>query len=146
MKATGVLSLGLVALVLGGLGWGGIRVHDDLVACEVAVDAQWSQVENQLASQHDLIPSLVAVTRAHADLLDRVIDGARARGIEVLLQVMAACPPGYRVQFSGLADDDPRRAEALRAGVRPPKHMDAHAVELEQLYRQGVSSQTPAAS
>jgi hypothetical protein len=47
-----------------------------------------------------------ALTRANAGLLDRVIDAARARGIEVLLQVMSACPPGYRVQFSGLEDDD----------------------------------------
>jgi len=46
------------------------------------------------------------LTRAHAGWLDRVIAAARERGIEVLLQVMAACPPGYRVQFSGLADDD----------------------------------------
>ena len=47
-----------------------------------------------------------ALTRRYADLLDRVVDEARARGIEVLLQVMAACPPGYRVQFSGVEPDD----------------------------------------
>ena len=47
-----------------------------------------------------------ALTHRHADLLDRVIEEAGARGIEVLLQVMAACPPGYRVQFSGVQDDD----------------------------------------
>ncbi|MFG0283246.1 MAG: glycosyltransferase [Phycisphaerales bacterium JB039] len=40
--------------------------------------------------------------------------------------------------------DDPRRAERLRAGVRPPKTMAAHAAELEQLYREGVSSIAPA--
>jgi len=51
-------------------------------------------------------PPATALTRANAGLLDRVIEAARARGIEVLLQVMAACPPGYRVQFSELADDD----------------------------------------
>jgi len=67
------------------------------------------------AFEHDLAryaglryrPSLAtALTHRHADLLDRVIEEARARGIEVLLQVMAACPPGYRVQFSGVLDDD----------------------------------------
>ena len=42
-----------------------------------------------------------ALTHAHADLLDRVIEAAHDRGIDVLLQVMAASPPGYRVQFSG---------------------------------------------
>jgi hypothetical protein len=33
-------------------------------------------------------------------LLDHVCDAASRRGIEVYLQVMAASPPGYRVQFS----------------------------------------------
>lgn len=47
-----------------------------------------------------------ALTRRDEPILDRVIAGARARGIEVLLQVMAASPPGYRVQFSGAHADD----------------------------------------
>lgn len=46
------------------------------------------------------------LTHANAGLLDRVVDAARARGLAVYLQVMAACPPGYRVQFSGAHDDD----------------------------------------
>jgi hypothetical protein len=87
-----------------------------------------------------------ALTRAHADLLDRVIDGARARGIEVLLQVMAACPPGYRVQFSGLADDDrclgpdgrPHDARVDRNGSLASPHIVAYVatlcVELAQRY------------
>ncbi len=41
--------------------------------------------------------------------------------------------------------DDPRRAERLRAGVRPPKSMEAHAAELEQIYCEGVCSEAPAA-
>lgn len=47
-----------------------------------------------------------ALTFRHADLLDRVLDAARARGIAVYLQVMAASPPGYRVQFSGAVEAD----------------------------------------
>ena len=47
-----------------------------------------------------------ALTRRHADLLDRVVAAAKARGIAVYLQVMAASPPGYRVQFSGAVADD----------------------------------------
>jgi hypothetical protein len=47
-----------------------------------------------------------ALTHRHADLLDRVVAGAKARGIAVFLQVMAASPPGYRVQFSGAMDED----------------------------------------
>jgi hypothetical protein len=40
------------------------------------------------------------LTLRHADLLDRVFAAAAARGLTVYLQVMAASPPGYRVQFS----------------------------------------------
>ncbi len=46
------------------------------------------------------------LTFRHADLLDRMMAAARARGLEVYLQVMAASPPGYRVQFSGAVDAD----------------------------------------
>jgi hypothetical protein len=46
-------------------------------------------------------PAATPLTHRYADLLDRVCAVAARRGIEVLLQVMAASPPGYRVQFSG---------------------------------------------
>lgn len=46
------------------------------------------------------------LTRRHGDLLDRAFAAARARGLDVYLQVMAASPPGYRVQFSGAVDAD----------------------------------------
>ncbi len=47
-----------------------------------------------------------ALTLRDEAILDRVIEAAAARGIEVLLQVMAASPPGYRVQFGATHDDD----------------------------------------
>lgn len=47
-----------------------------------------------------------ALTWRHGDLLDKAIAAARTRGIDVYLQVMAASPPGYRVQFSGAIDED----------------------------------------
>ena len=46
------------------------------------------------------------LTLRHADLLDRVFAAAAARGLAVYLQVMAASPPGYRVQFSAARADD----------------------------------------
>lgn len=46
------------------------------------------------------------LTLSQPELLDRVIDAASRRGIAVYLQVMAASPPGYRVQFSGAVDED----------------------------------------
>ena len=47
-----------------------------------------------------------ALTQAHPRLIDDVVAAADTRGIAVYLQVMAASPPGYRVQFSGAVDED----------------------------------------
>ena len=46
------------------------------------------------------------LTVRHARLIDDVLAAAAARGITVYLQVMAASPPGYRVQFSSAVDAD----------------------------------------
>jgi hypothetical protein len=46
------------------------------------------------------------LTFAQHDLLDRVCAAAAVRGIAVYLQVMAASPPGYRVQFAGVDAED----------------------------------------
>ena len=43
-----------------------IRLRNELVALDVAVDTQWKQVENQLERQHDLLPKLAAVARRYA--------------------------------------------------------------------------------
>ena len=49
----------------------------------------------------------IAISRAReGPLLDRVLEAAGRRGIDVFLQVMAASPPGYRVQFSSAVADD----------------------------------------
>ncbi|MEO5772077.1 MAG: hypothetical protein ABIQ29_08405 [Burkholderiaceae bacterium] len=47
-----------------------------------------------------------ALTEAQPRLIDDVIEAAARRGMAVYLQVMAASPPGYRVQFSSAIDDD----------------------------------------
>lgn len=59
-----------------------------------------------------------ALTRAHPRLIDDVIERAQRRGITVYLQVMAASPPGYRVQFSGAFDED----QCLGPDGRPHPH------------------------
>lgn len=46
------------------------------------------------------------LTKAHATLLPRFIRAAQARHLKVYLQVQAAIPPGYRVQFGGPEGDD----------------------------------------
>lgn len=47
-----------------------------------------------------------ALTAAQPRLIDDVIEAATRRGMAVYLQVMAASPPGYRVQFSSAVEDD----------------------------------------
>jgi len=46
------------------------------------------------------------LTYRDADLLDRIVETCERRGIELYLQVMAASPPGYRVQFSSARAED----------------------------------------
>ena len=59
-----------------------------------------------------------ALTLAHPRLIDDVIDAARKRNMVVYLQVMAASPPGYRVQFSAADADD----ACLGPGGQPHPH------------------------
>ena len=47
-----------------------------------------------------------ALTERHSTLIDDAINACSRRGIAVFLQVMAASPPGYRVQFSGAHESD----------------------------------------
>jgi len=47
-----------------------------------------------------------ALTERDGAMVATFLDAARARGLEVQLQVQAAIPPGYRVQFGGPRDDD----------------------------------------
>ena len=65
-----------------------------------------------------------ALTRAQPDFLDRVIEQSRARGLQVYLQVMAASPPGYRVQFSGAVLQDQCRGPE---GQLHPDRVDRNA-------------------
>ena len=65
-----------------------------------------------------------ALTLAQPDLIDRVVAGAHDRGMAVYLQVMAASPPGYRVQFSGAVDEDQCRGPD---GLLHPQRVDRNA-------------------
>lgn len=51
-------------------------------------------------------PAPDALTVRHGDTIEQAIRAAKARGLAVYLQVQAAIPPGYRVQFGGPQDDD----------------------------------------
>lgn len=65
-----------------------------------------------------------ALTQAHPELMDHILDRARARGLQVYLQVMAASPPGYRVQFSGAVAQDQCRGPD---GQLHPDRVDRNA-------------------
>jgi LemA protein len=67
-KKRGIAGLGIAwtaivaAVVMTTSGCG----YNTLVAQREAIDAQWSQVENQLQRRNDLIPNLVEVTKGYA--------------------------------------------------------------------------------
>ena len=46
------------------------------------------------------------LTRKEGGVVEAAIRSAKARGLEVHLQVQAAIPPGYRVQFGGPVEED----------------------------------------
>ena len=60
-----------------------------------------------------------ALTRAEGDTVARAIQAAKAQGLAVHLQLQAAIPPGYRVQFGGpLEDDRPLLPDGSSPGLR----------------------------
>lgn len=58
------------------------------------------------------------LTRKEGAVVERVIRSAKARRMTVYLQVQAAIPPGYRVQFGGPADEDRPRLPDGRLAPR----------------------------
>jgi hypothetical protein len=63
------------------------------------------------------------LTPAEGPKVGSFIAAAKARGLEVHLQVQAAIPPGYRVQFGGpLADDQPLLPDGSRHENRVDKN------------------------
>jgi LemA protein len=82
MKWLGCLGVVVVvALVVGGMLMG---TYNSLVGLGQAVDAQWSQVENQYQRRADLIPNLVSTVRGAADFekstLEQVVQARASVG------------------------------------------------------------------
>ncbi|MEQ8787377.1 MAG: hypothetical protein RIC55_13810 [Pirellulaceae bacterium] len=61
------------------------------------------------------------LTRRQGHVVADFITAAKERGLKVYFQVMAAIPPGYRVQFGGPTEDDTPR---LPDGRLPGKRVD----------------------
>jgi len=64
--------LGIVILLVLVLGGSVIRGYNSLVTQQQNVNAQWSQVENQMQRRADLIPNVVATVKGVAGLEERV--------------------------------------------------------------------------
>ncbi|MBM3525186.1 MAG: hypothetical protein FJX57_19745, partial [Alphaproteobacteria bacterium] len=63
------------------------------------------------------------LTTAQGRIVGDAIRAAKARGLTVLLQVQAAIPPGYRVQFGGpVEEDQPRLPDGSTPAVRVDKN------------------------
>ena len=85
------------------------------------------------------------LTQAQPDFMDQVIKAARGRGMAVYLQVMAASPPGYRVQFSGALSEDqclgpdgqlhPQRVDRNASLASPHVHAYGGALLAELAHR-----------
>jgi hypothetical protein len=82
------------------------------------------------------------LTRTHGPVITRFIRQAQARHLKVYLQVQAAIPPGYRVQFGGPQDDDkpllpdgrvPPRRLANNASLASPHIVAYHCALLKDL-------------
>ncbi len=66
-------------------------------------------------------PSPDSLTKQEGGKVLEFIKQAKAAGLKVYLQVQAASPPGYRVQFSGVVDEDQPR---LFDGSTPKQRVD----------------------
>ena len=64
------------------------------------------------------------LTHQQGQIVDKFIDAAHERRLEVYFQVQSAIPPGYRVQFGGPVEDD---APRLPNGRLPPRRVANNA-------------------
>ncbi len=73
MKAIST-ALALLAVAAVTVGASHIHLHNQLVALDVDAEAQWKQVENQLARQHELLPKLATVAQRYVEHEREVLD------------------------------------------------------------------------
>lgn len=66
-------------------------------------------------------PPATELTRTQGRIIHDFLAAAQARHLKVYLQVQAAIPPGYRVQFGGPVEEDQPR---LPDGRIPPRRLD----------------------
>jgi LemA protein len=87
MKTSSIV-IGVILLLAAIFGINGCNTRNSFVQKEVAVTAQWKQVENQYQRRMDLIPNLVATVRNYADFEKSTLEGvvqARAKATQVTI-------------------------------------------------------------
>ncbi len=79
----------------------------------------WSPDPNRYRGLRYQPPAPDDLTARHGAIVGDAIRAAKARGLLVLLQVQAAIPPGYRVQFGGPVEEDrPRLPDGSTPTIR----------------------------
>ena len=66
MKKTGLIILGVIAILFVMLISTFIGTFNNLQTMDENINAKWAQVENQLKRRNDLIPNLVATVKGYA--------------------------------------------------------------------------------
>jgi LemA protein len=92
----------ILALVAGGIFMWGVGINNDLVRKQVAVDTQWSNVENVYQRRADLIPNLVETVKGVANFekstMEAVVE-ARAKATQMVVTPEVLNDPGAFRKF-----------------------------------------------
>lgn len=80
----------VVAVLLFALGGCAVKARNEMVTRNEAVDAAWSQIDNQYKRRYDLVPQLVETVRGAANFERSTLDAV----IEARAQVGRAAPAG----------------------------------------------------
>lgn len=117
-----IITAVLVVIIVACIGWG-ISVNNKLITQTEAVEAQWSQVENQFQRRLDLIPNLVETVKGYASHESETLESiteARA-GLSDAYQeaqaVQQAGQPGDEASMQAYSDAQNRLKGALNVYV-----------------------------
>ena len=92
----------ILVLIAGGIFMWGVGINNDLVRKQVAVDTQWSNVENVYQRRADLIPNLVETVKGVANFekstMEAVVE-ARAKATQMVVTPEVLNDPGAFRKF-----------------------------------------------
>jgi LemA protein len=85
-----LIAAAVVAVLLFALGGCTVKLRNDMVTRNEAVDAAWSQIDNQYKRRYDLVPQLVETVRGAANFERSTLDAV----IEARAQIGRTAPAG----------------------------------------------------